>query len=70
MSESSQEMTLKEWCERLPSCHLVNKQLKILIEALEKVEDTTKIGHTEPDNYTKLGCLANIASVALEKINE
>jgi len=36
-------------------------------EALEKVIDHRKIGHSEPDNYTKLGCLANIANEALEK---
>jgi len=25
--QASQEMTLKEWCERLPESHLVNRQL-------------------------------------------
>ena len=46
------------------------EKLQIAIEALEKVEDTRKIGHVEPDNYTKLCCLANIANIALEKIND
>lgn len=41
---------------------LVIEQLKA---ALEKVEDTRKIGHKEPDSYTMLGCLSHIATTAL-----
>ena len=31
--QTSREMTLKEWCARLPENHLVNKQLKGLLES-------------------------------------
>lgn len=57
------------WLDGYTSCYEeIEEKLAIAIEALEKVEDTRKIGHAEPDNYTKLCCLANIANVALEKI--
>jgi len=31
MSETKREMTLEEWCAKLPEHHLVNKQLKELL---------------------------------------
>lgn len=34
--------------------------------ALEKIEDPRKRDHQEPDAYTQLGCVMNIASEALE----
>lgn len=43
-------------------------RLKVAIAELEKIEDTRKIGHTEPDSYTRLGCVMNIAHEALKKI--
>jgi len=37
-------------------------------EALEKIGDPRKRDHQEPDAYTQLGCVMNIANEALEKI--
>ena len=34
MTEAQREMTLREWCGKLPDIHLANKQLEALIEAL------------------------------------
>lgn len=36
-----------------------------LVEALEKIADPRKRDHKEPDAYTELGCLMNIANEAL-----
>lgn len=36
-----------------------------LVEALEKISDPRKRDHKEPDTYTELGCVMNIASEAL-----
>lgn len=46
------------------------EQLKIAIEALEKIEDPRKRDHKEPDKYTECACLMNIASEALAKIGD
>lgn len=46
MSDCEREMTLEEWCNKLPKFHLVNKQLKELKDTL-----TTQ---TEP--VAKLQC--------------
>jgi hypothetical protein len=35
-------------------------------EALEKIADPRKRDHKEPDAYTELGCVMNIASEALQ----
>lgn len=43
-------------------------KLKIAEDALGKVVDPRKVGHGEPDAYTRLGCLANIANEALKTI--
>jgi hypothetical protein len=41
-------------------------QVKIMSEALGKIADPRKRDHSEPDAYTQVGCLMNIASEALE----
>ena len=38
MSETHREMTLDEWCGRLPDCHLVNKELSRLKEENETLK--------------------------------
>lgn len=50
-----------EWISNAMNCH---ERYKL---ALEKIEDPRKIGHTEPDEYTKQGCLMNIAHEALKE---
>jgi hypothetical protein len=41
-----------------------------LRDALEKIADPRKRDHQEPDAYTQLGCIMNIANEALEKANK
>lgn len=41
-----------------------------LIEALEKIADPRKREHQEPDKYTEVGCMINIAEEALRKYRE
>lgn len=38
-----------------------------ILEAVLKMEDHRLIGHSEPDAYTKLGCLTNVATEALKE---
>ena len=45
-------------------CH----ELRIAREALEKIADPRKRDHQEPDAYTQLGCVMNIADEALKDI--
>lgn len=40
--------------------------MKPLLEAALKTSDHRLIGHSEPDAYTKLGCLTNVATEAVE----
>lgn len=42
---------------------------RVLREALEKIADPRKRDHKEPDAYTTLGCVMNIAEDTLEKLN-
>ena len=42
--------------------------LQIAKEALEKIADPRKRDHQEPDAYTQLGCVMNIANEALKVI--
>lgn len=46
-------------------CIKINK----LVAALEKIADPRKRDHTEPDAYTELGCVMNIADEALKEWN-
>lgn len=41
--------------------------LRPLLEACMKTADHRLIGHTEPDPYTKLGCVTNIAHEAVDE---
>ncbi|CAM6004917.1 unnamed protein product [Sphagnum balticum] len=43
--------------------------LKTASEALEKIADPRKRGHSEPDAYTSLGCVMNIADEALATLS-
>jgi hypothetical protein len=47
-----------------------HRKLNALIEALEKIEDPRKRDHKEPDIYTELGCVMNIATEALKAFEE
>jgi len=47
--ETSQEMSLKQWCERLPSCHRVNKDLKHIKETLSLLSSMIHCG----DNFSE-----------------
>lgn len=38
----------------------------VMVAALEKIEDPRKRDHKEPDKYTEVGCMMNIAAEALE----
>ena len=42
--------------------------LEVSIEALENIADPRKRDHNEPDAYTTLGCVMNIADGALTKL--
>ena len=43
-------------------------KLDIAVEALDKISDPRKRDHKEPDAYTTLGCVMNIANEALSRI--
>lgn len=43
----------------------LQEENKTLKEALEKIADPRKRDHSEPDAYTQLGCVMNIANEAL-----
>jgi hypothetical protein len=45
-----------------------DKMLATLISALEQIADPRKRDHKEPDTYTELGCVMNIASEALKAV--
>ena len=40
------------------------------VSALQKIEDPRLRDHKEPDAYTELGCVMNMASIALDEIAE
>ena len=48
----------------------VLSRAQVLVDALEKIEDPRKRDHKEPDAYTELGCVMNIATEALETWRE
>lgn len=50
-------------------CELQVK-LNNAVEALEKISDPRKRDHKEPDSYTTLGCVMNIAENALAEIKK
>lgn len=59
----------------LPDNELDQQDLRILcdmlsesMKALDKIADPRLIGHTEPDLYTRYGCLINVATEAKERI--
>lgn len=39
MSQDTTEMTLKQWCEELPSCHTVNKQLVKVLAVVNAAQE-------------------------------
>lgn len=39
----------------------------VLVEALEKIADPRLRDHKEPDKYTEVGCMINMADEALKK---
>lgn len=41
-----------------------------LLECALKASDHRLIGHSEPDAYTKLGCLTNVATEAIDKVKQ
>jgi len=57
------EMTLKEWCDRVPKHHLINKQLKALLEIVEEVAETH---HCDEDRKCLPNCIACRAVAALK----
>jgi hypothetical protein len=46
---------------------LMAEKLKVAMTALDKIRDPRK-RHSEPDKYTELGCVMNIADVAMRQI--
>lgn len=46
----------------------LKSQLAIAVEALKKIEDPRLRDHKEPDKYTEVGCVINMAAEALAKI--
>jgi cell division protein FtsB len=69
MSDEQREMTLEEWCDRLPASHRVNRELQDLkqreaelVEALEELEDHD--AHRDPEQ------VRTIARAALAKGGE
>ena len=52
--------------------HIIADQVaaKKLVAALEKIADPRKRDHSEPDAYTQLGCVMNIANEALKEWNK
>jgi len=61
------EMTLKEWCDRVPKHHLINKQLKALLEIVEEVAETH---HCDEDRKCLPNCIACRAVAALKAAME
>lgn len=53
---------IREQQQALDQALAANAELR---EALERIADPRKRGHREPDAYTELGCVMNIASEAL-----
>lgn len=47
-----------------------NAAIEVAMGALEKIADPRKRGHREPDKYTEVGCMMNIAEEALAKLKE
>lgn len=39
--------------------------IEVMSEALEKIEDPRKRDHKEPDKYTEVGCMMNMATEAI-----
>jgi hypothetical protein len=54
------EMTLKEWCNKLPDFHLVNKELKILLKRDEILTALESYGVDNWEGYSE----------ALESLND
>jgi cell division protein FtsB len=48
----------------------LTEQVKAFRAALEKISDPRKMNHTEPDLYTKYGCLIHLASEVLAKFEK
>lgn len=48
----------------------LTKANEVLKGACEKIADPRKRDHKEPDKYTELGCVMNMANEALEKYRE
>lgn len=56
--------------ESIAEVEALKRELEVATEALEKIADPRKRDHKEPDAYTELGCVMNIAQVALGAIRE
>lgn len=41
--DAEREMTLQEWCDKLPKCHLVNKEL-VKLEEKAEATDSPNVG--------------------------
>jgi hypothetical protein len=59
------DLDQKTMCKMIDDVHALRKANETLIEALEKIADPRKRDHNEPDAYTTLGCVMNIADLAL-----
>lgn len=61
--------TKRAWEARQVEIDELNEKLNLAIATLEKIADPRK-RHKEPDKYTELGCVMNMADQALSAIKE
>ncbi len=47
-----------------------DQKVQTLLDALDKIRDPRKRDHREPDSYTELGCVMNIADQAIKNFEE
>jgi hypothetical protein len=66
---TGQEMTLKQWVERLPEGHKARKQFQTLITALEIVRDA-QVWHAMRDECDTFGIDAHYVQEAREALKE
>ena len=53
-SNEQKEMTLKEWCDRLPDAHLVNQQRKQIAQTLALLNSMVYGGEQHSDSSIQI----------------
>lgn len=68
--QSKKMTSIEKFAEKHGLEKKVPENVQVLLDALEKIADPRKRDHKEPDTYTELGCIMNIADQALAKFKE